>query len=345
MTSYGAATATVATLPGDTAFTSRTTPPPGVTLSSMPYHNHQPEDDYSPVPGTEQSSYSSPGSASDHMGHLPPGAAKPLLPGSSALVSFDSTTRSTTSHVNRVITTTLQQKGGTGNNHSSTSVITAAVPAIVPSASVTYSASLLPNPTTSSGGAFAGGLHEDDDEEDDGGEGSGRRQKRLQRNRESARLSRRRRKQYLEILEERVNKMSHDLDQSRRAHIAEAVPTIRQKRTQTLLAAATAAVSPGSNATAGAIVPVLEDQLARTSPEMMVTMTFQTQQLKSLALEPSVQFVLWLTLQNDKYFRGGRAASERLSAARIGERVRVLCVVLCLYIFIFSLRSHVSNSH
>jgi len=32
---------------------------------------------------------------------------------------------------------------------------------------------------------------------------------------------------------------------------------------------------------------------------------------------------MWLTLQNDEYFRGGWAPSERLSAARIGERVRI----------------------
>jgi hypothetical protein len=38
--------------------------------------------------------------------------------------------------------------------------------------------------------------------------------------------------------------------------------------------------------------------------------------------------MMWLTLQTDTYYRGGRAASERLSAARIGERVSidVLCV-------------------
>jgi hypothetical protein len=41
----------------------------------------------------------------------------------------------------------------------------------------------------------------------------------------------------------------------------------------------------------------------------------------SLVQPPSNRFVLWLSLQDDRFFRGGRSASERLSAARIGERV------------------------
>ena len=51
------------------------------------------------------------------------------------------------------------------------------------------------------------------------------------------------------------------------------------------------------------------------------TWTFGRENLKSLIIPPSCKFVMWLTLQNDVYFRGGRAASERLSAAGIGERV------------------------
>ena len=42
---------------------------------------------------------------------------------------------------------------------------------------------------------------------------------------------------------------------------------------------------------------------------------------KSLVASPASRFVLWLTLQIDFYFRGRRAASERLNAARMGEQV------------------------
>lgn len=143
-----------------------------------------------------------------------------------------------------------------------------------------------------------------------------RRQKRLERNRESARLSRRRRKHYLEVLEERVSQLSLEMDQGRRAHAASAVETILSKRSDILNVYET--IDPNQ------YLPVLDSSLSRTSQEVSVLNTFQMQQLKSFALPAHAKFVLWLTLQGDVYFRGGRAASERLSAARIGERVSTI---------------------
>jgi hypothetical protein len=138
-----------------------------------------------------------------------------------------------------------------------------------------------------------------------------RRQSRLQRNRESARLSRKRRKQYLETLEERVDQLSEMLDRSRRQHVAEAVTTISEKRLECILRGTPDAVK------------LCEHHLSRTSEELRIAITFLFQQLKSYSTPPSMQFILWLTLQTDAFFRGGRTASERLSAARIGERVSV----------------------
>jgi bZIP transcription factor len=233
------------------------------------------EADYSPTPGADASSQSSPGSASDHMGMQFSGAAattfgvQPNFPGSAALAAFDAEKHN---HVNRVITTSPavpQEKP--------TAVSRRKKEGLSPAASGT----------------------------------TVRRQKRLQRNRESARLSRRRRKQYLEELEERVDKLSESLDQSRRQHVAQAISVLKEKRVALLSA-------PNSLAS----LSVLETSLSRTNEEIMIATTFQAQQLKSFSASPSTQFVLWLTLQTDAFFRGGRAASERLSAARIGERVR-----------------------
>ncbi len=131
-------------------------------------------------------------------------------------------------------------------------------------------------------------------------------QKRLERNRESARLSRRRRKQYLEVLEERVNQLSFEMDKGRREHVAMALPVVQEQRLLALQNQDLAA---------------LETSLSRASREMRLAATFQSQQLQSLVFPPPVKFLLWMSLQTDAYFRGGRAASERLSAARIGERV------------------------
>jgi hypothetical protein len=142
-----------------------------------------------------------------------------------------------------------------------------------------------------------------------------RRQKRLERNRESARLSRRRRKQYLEVLEDRVSQLSIEMDQGRRQHARKAIETVLEKRRELLQR------NDNDPARQPESLTTLYGSLSRSSQELSVVSTFQTQQLKSFSLPPHTKFVLWVTLQGDTYFRGGRAASERLSAARIGERV------------------------
>ena len=152
------------------------------------------------------------------------------------------------------------------------------------------------------------------------GKGSGkvtaRRQKRLERNRESARLSRRRRKQYLEVLEEKVSSLSQETDHGRRSHARLAVDKISQLRAKVLHDVVESTIVTPLRA-----LDLLDGPLSRTSNELLVASTFWSQQLKSFALAPHTKVILWLTLQSDVFYRGGRASSERLSAARIGERV------------------------
>lgn len=167
--------------------------------------------------------------------------------------------------------------------------------------------------------------------DDTAGNGGGkvvtvRRQKRLERNRESARLSRRRRKQYLEVLEERVSHLSLEMDKGRRDHANQAIPSVLAKRNHAMENAISYLQQASNTGLLDHInhnLWLLEDgPLSRCSLSMLVLSTFHWQQLRSFSLPSQNKFVLWLTLQNDQYFRGGRAASERLSAARIGERVR-----------------------
>lgn len=236
------------------------------------------DEDGSPIPAASMTSYSSPGSASDHMGSMP-GGPNPFV-GSADHGSWNMGARSSES-VPRVVSTL--------SNGSEPEMRPTVVKSSVPGEQRKASA-------------------KQDDEKDEG-TGPNRRQKRLERNRESARLSRRRRKQYLEILEERVTQLSHEMDLGRRDHVSRAVDLVTQKRQDTIQRLLHA--NEGN----------LDSALARTSTELRVVSTFNSQQLKSFALAPSTKFILWLTLQNDSYFRGGRAQSERLSAARIGERV------------------------
>ncbi|MGK3734771.1 MAG: hypothetical protein ACI8RD_004558 [Bacillariaceae sp.] len=182
----------------------------------------------------------------------------------------------------------------------------------------------------------------------DGGITSGfKKQRRLERNRLSAQLSRRRRKQYLEELEERVVQLSLEMDSGRRSHAFQAMDRISEMRQQVLVSAATVAQDIECSSDSDNIninngdddkgdnkmmlqfqldnsLRLLENDghLSRTnSHELLVLNSFLGQQLKSFSLPSHAKFILWLTLQGDLYFRGGRAASERLSAARIGERV------------------------
>lgn len=167
-----------------------------------------------------------------------------------------------------------------------------------------------------------------------------KKQRRLERNRLSAQLSRRRRKQYLEELEERVVRLSLAMDSGRRKHAFQAIDRITEMRQQ-VLSSAEAVVREieglvrstdmhDNNRTMmlnfqlDNYVRLLENAgpLARTnSEELLILNSFLGQQLKSFSLPSHAKFILWLSLQGDIYYRGGRAASERLSAARIGERV------------------------
>ena len=167
----------------------------------------------------------------------------------------------------------------------------------------------------------------------DGASASDRKQKRLQRNRESARLSRRRRKQYLEVLENRVNYLCEEMDRGRREHVLGALREISLLRNGILQE-----LEQGTDANSGRMqddqellqkVSILgnEGALSRTSRELMTVITFGREYLKSLVIPPSKKYIMWLTLQNDIFYRGGRAASERLSAARIGEKVRYFVLV------------------
>ncbi|KAL7532850.1 hypothetical protein ACHAXR_004888, partial [Thalassiosira sp. AJA248-18] len=216
-----------------------------------------------------------------------------------------------------------------------------------------------------------------------------RRQKRLERNRESARASRRRRKQYLEELEVKVTHLSTEMDRGRLNHACVAVRTVRGMRmgklrevergllirdgnnTQQWGGGASSAIGAAPASAGGATIAshgikhsmiksgiqhnvtksiptptpinrplpppagggsnnnVLSEQqtaaltgnLSRTSDELQIVQTFMKQQLLSLVQPNSTKFALWLSLQKDGFYRGGRSASERLSAARIGERL------------------------
>jgi hypothetical protein len=283
-------------------------------------------DDYSLVPDAVPSQNTSPGSASDHMGTLPDlptssmGAAGIR---SSASLTAPSWQLALETNVPRVVSTFVSDPDIVRSWNTASPVTQDLIGNSNDSIAVASSGSSSPqsaatNPKSAS--AHRRKQAAKPKREPDGT--THRRQKRLERNRESAKLSRRRRKQYLEVLEERVTQFSHDLDRGRRDHVSKAVATIQQARHEIL---ENNVMSPSSVATT-----LLNGPLSRTSQEFSIMTTFLSQQLKSFNLPPSMSFILWLTLQSETYFRGGRAQSERLSAARIGERVSTLALLINL---------------
>jgi len=160
----------------------------------------------------------------------------------------------------------------------------------------------------------------------DGYEATDRKQKRLQRNRESARLSRRRRKQYLVVLEDRVNYLCEAMDKGRRDHVLRALTDVQLLRDGIVngLEQSTILINgrmQNLDDISQKVEVLVGGKLSRASTELMHATTFGREYLKSLVIDPAKKYIMWLTLQNDTFYRGGRAASERLSAARIGEKV------------------------
>jgi len=173
-----------------------------------------------------------------------------------------------------------------------------------------------------------------------------RRIKRLERNRESARQSRKRRKAYLEDLEHKVHSLSGGLDMER-------VDVALKFLEEVLMTYDTVVVgNDGEGGVGGASGDAvmsesnkprgIQHPLQHTMPKhnhnntttttaihdatkipsaLQIIYTFQHAYLSSLILPREYKFILWVLIQRERFWRGGRGNSDRLSAARIGERM------------------------
>ena len=189
-----------------------------------------------------------------------------------------------------------------------------------------------------------------------------KRLKRLERNRESARLSRKRRKAYLEELEVKVHALSAQMDRERILYANGFLRQVRERMSayihqenHAVENAVTVVHNPlalhqhqhQQNVSLGQGIkhnlqsltpPSLHAEfnsgissnnsnihniynVTRLPSALQIIYTFQHQYQASLVVSKESKFVLWLMLQKEGFWRGGRGSSERLSAARIGERV------------------------
>jgi hypothetical protein len=143
-----------------------------------------------------------------------------------------------------------------------------------------------------------------------------RRARRLARNRESARQSRRRKKEYLALLGEKVKITSDEMDAVRRAHldICEAsLATVAQRYTAQLSHA---------HCDVHRTLKELWDATSPATEERSEAASFQWRTASNTLLPPHRKFVQWLNVQNDTFYKKNKqTAAERVSSKQIGERL------------------------
>ncbi len=130
--------------------------------------------------------------------------------------------------------------------------------------------------------------------------------RRLERNRESARQSRQRKKQYLELLEGRVTALQQQIYELRSAHAAASHQTLEEQRRRLLLALEPVAYkdTPTPEDTASLIDAAgqLVDRFGPDCAERRAIRDFHFDQLQRLLLPPHTKFLLWLIHQPADFF-------------------------------------------
>ncbi|GBG33298.1 Hypothetical Protein FCC1311_095222 [Hondaea fermentalgiana] len=133
-----------------------------------------------------------------------------------------------------------------------------------------------------------------------------RHRRRLERNRESARLSRRRKKENLELLENRVSRLTAELDELRRRHLEEANQALQDRR-QGLLRDLMSRMSQGSiggDALRGQLHSILQETGPSCS-ERRAMLEHHYKHLFNLILPPYTKFLLWMMNQGEGFFQDG----------------------------------------
>jgi len=150
------------------------------------------------------------------------------------------------------------------------------------------------------------------------GETEEKRARRLARNRESARASRRRKKERLTTLEKQVTNLFGEVETQRRKKIMEMEEQLQARRLQGL-----ASVSNKQD---------LQQLLQETGPNCVVreqVASFQYEKLRQLLLPRHHEFLLWLSLQQEGFFNAAKNSKTavannkagRVSSKQIGEEL------------------------
>ncbi|ETV72419.1 hypothetical protein, variant 1 [Aphanomyces astaci] len=159
-----------------------------------------------------------------------------------------------------------------------------------------------------------------------------KRRKRLERNRISARDSRRRKKQYLELLEEKVAQLTEDIDVARMEHLDTADKTITTVKAQLVTSLyeklapfpPNAPLPPDVDDELQQVAQLLKDRYGPNSEERQALIKYHFNQLDGLLLPPYTCFLLWMSLQDDAFYaRTAQTPASGKKAGDVSERKEV----------------------
>ena len=169
------------------------------------------------------------------------------------------------------------------------------------------------------------------------GETEEKRARRLERNRESARKSRRRKKERLATLSAQVDRLHTLIEDERRLQVNAMCSTLKQVRREEMEKFQSDFEDSSDQATSEAGQQRLATLIHSTSGGSRIaqaTVEFQYNTLKQTLLPRYQKFLLWLTLHNEGFFTAGkdeytlkdgkqvlRVSSGRVSSKQIGDEL------------------------
>ena len=157
-----------------------------------------------------------------------------------------------------------------------------------------------------------------------------KRSKRLARNRESARQSRRKKKEHLSELGNKVNQLQDMLDISRRLSLGTMDVTLQEKRIRLL----TELVRSSVNVNEDALHQVLQET-SPNSPVKQSTIRFQYATLKQTLLPKYEEFILWLTLREKAFFTKGKEERAKADVSCCKRSVSLYVSSFCKWYLLY----------
>ncbi|KAL4154844.1 hypothetical protein PRNP1_006958 [Phytophthora ramorum] len=155
-----------------------------------------------------------------------------------------------------------------------------------------------------------------------------KRQRRLARNRESARQSRRRKKQYLELLEEKVSQLTESIDATRASHLERADEALNQVRSDILKNLTEDMKSGGSEETVQEKIRqgimLIQERFGPNSVERLAVKDYNFRQLDNLLLPPYCRFLLWLSIQEETFFEEANGVTKNAGDAPEKKKAPVM---------------------